>query len=355
MADTESNRVESRRNNGAANRQYPYDVVRVVAMVFVIAVHSLVMIDTSWSLGWYLFAAGQGLFFTANALFFMLSGKFNLRERKDDRALLDYYRKRIRNFLIPIAILFLIRTLYNLYPHFGSLYHVGREYLRNSIAIFGGMEYWFVFTLFGYLIVAPFLAPMVGKLTPLSRKIFFGIGIAYHAALFVFTNLTIDFSWGYLFSGFAFTFCLGGFVEDLFPSKRSLVWLGVTSLACLGAIVLCAREGWTAGLHDTSPFYTILAVGVYLLVIAGSKRLKPNRAVSFLAQHSFSVYLVHMMFLMPISNALSGMFTGPASIAAYLAVVALVFACSTAAAAVIDAVIVKPVQRLFNKAVPEKR
>lgn len=93
MADTESNRVESRRNNGAANRQYPYDVVRVVAMVFVIAVHSLVMIDTSWSLGWYLFAAGQGLFFTANALFFMLSGKFNLRERKDDRALLDYYRK----------------------------------------------------------------------------------------------------------------------------------------------------------------------------------------------------------------------------------------------------------------------
>lgn len=345
----------SPRSNVATGRSYPYDVVRVVAMVFVIAVHSLVMIDTSWNLGWYLVAAGQGLFFTANALFFMLSGKFNLRERKNDREMVDYYRKRVRNFLIPIVILFFIRTLYNLYPHFESLFHVGKEYLKNSISVFGGMEYWFVFTLFGYLIVAPFLAPMIDKLTPLSRKIFFGIGIAYHAILFVFANLSIDFSWGYLFSGFAFTFCLGGFVESLFPNRRSLIRLGAVALVCLGAIVLCAREGWSAGLHDTSPFYTILAVGVYLLVIAGAKRLKPSAAISFLAQHSFSVYLIHMMFLMPISGALSGLFAGPASIAAYLAVVALVFACSLVAAVAIDSVVVKPVQRLFDKVVPAMR
>ena len=75
------------------NRLYSYDVVRVVAMFFVIAVHSLSVVDTSTNIGFLFFATGQALFFTANALFFMMSGKFNVRECKTDQDL--KLRKRI--------------------------------------------------------------------------------------------------------------------------------------------------------------------------------------------------------------------------------------------------------------------
>ena len=81
-----------------AGRQYAYDVVRVVAMTFVVAVHSLVVIDQSSTILFLVFAVGQAVFFTANALFFMLSGKFNMRERETPTDLARYYVRRFRGF-----------------------------------------------------------------------------------------------------------------------------------------------------------------------------------------------------------------------------------------------------------------
>ena len=330
-----------------SGRLYAYDVVRVVAMVFVVAVHTLFVIDVSVPALFVLYAACQAVFFTANALFFMLSGKFNIRERKTDADLKSYYLKRFRSFIIPLVFLFFVRTLYRMYPNYETIAHVGKTYVLNTLGAFGSIEYWFVFTLFGFLIVAPFLAPMISSMTPFSRKVFFGIGIGYNLFALVASNLGFDFSWGYLFSGFAFAFCVGAFVEDLFPTKKSRAWACLAGAGGLVVTVLLACNGWKNGIHDISPFYTLLAIGVYFAVLSLAQNARPSRFVSFLANHSFTVYLVHMMFLPFVTNAIPH-WLGAASLATYAICVAITFALSVLCAVVLDAVLIKPAQRGFD-------
>lgn len=331
------------------NRLYAYDVVRVAAMVFVIAVHSLVALDVSSTPMFILYAACQATFFTANALFFMLSGKFNLKARDDDESLKRYYIRRIRGFLIPILILFFVRTLYNLYPNFETVPHVLKQYAINTLGGFSGMEYWFVFTLFGFLVVAPFIAPAFSKMSPFSRKLFLGIGLLYNLLVLIAANRGVEFSWGYLFSGFALAFCAGAFIENLASTAKQRGWFYISAVAGLLITIALAYFGFSDGIHDISPFYTLLAIGIYLFILNAAKRAKPSKFISLLAKHSFSVYLVHMMFLLPLSDALPHL-SGIASIGVYLALVFAVFVLSIAAAALIDAVLVKPAQRLFDKA-----
>lgn len=161
--------------------------------------------------------------------FFMLSGKFNLRERKTSEELRNYYLKRFRGFLLPILILFFIRTMYDLFPHYESILSVGSTYSKNTLGGFDSIEYWFVFSLFGYLLAAPFVAPALSKLSDYPKKAFFFIGLFYNLLVLVAENMGLAFGWGYLFSGFAFAFCLGAFIEDIFNSKQSRTLLYISA------------------------------------------------------------------------------------------------------------------------------
>ena len=332
-------------------RLYAYDVVRVVAMIFVVAVHSLSVVDASTNTGFLFFATGQAMFFTANALFFMMSGKFNVRECKTDQDLKRYYVKKIRNIMLPILILFFIRTLYDMFPNYGSILHFGKEYVKNSLGIYAEIEYWFVFTLVGFLLVAPFLAPSFLNMSKFAQKIFLAIGLVYNLFVLFSSNFDFPFSWGYLFSGFAFAFFIGTFIDKLFTTKKQVMLMLIVALVSLAITVWFAWNGKIKGVHDISPFYTLIAIGIYLLILYLFNNSKPSKIISFMAEHSFSVYLVHMMVLMPVTRMLPPD-TGLSTIATYFGVVVVVFLLSLLLAVVIDKFIVKPTQKLFDKIVP---
>ncbi len=326
-----------------------YDEIRVVAMVFVVAVHSLAVVDTTFAAGVLYHNFGQAMFFTANALFFMLSGRFNMRVMDSDASFCRYYVKRLRNFMLPVLVFFLIRTLYNLYPDFVSVSHVIWEYLKNALVFFNSMEYWFVFTLFGFLLVAPFLARIFVGLSDFQAKVFLGIGLAYNLIVLITTNREIDFGWGYLFSGFALAFCMGALIERLFSTRRQVAMLAACSVICLLITVWNVTElGWWTGSFDQSPFYTVLAMGIYAGILYLRRNARPNRAISFLAGRSFSVYLTHMMILNPLTKVIPDEI-GAASFGMHIAVTIGVLAASIACATVIDFAVIKPLQRLFDK------
>lgn len=332
----------------SGERQYAFDVVRVIAMVFVVGVHSLMVVDTTWVGGAFYETVGQSLMFTANALFFLLSGKFNLRERKTDEDLKRYYFKRARNFLLPILVLFFVRTLYNCFPFSDGPIAVFKEFVRSSLGTFSSMEYWFVFSLFGYLLAAPFIAHGLVHATAFAKRCFMVIGFGYCTCVFVFGNLGIEFSWGYLFAGFAFTFALGAFADELSHTKKGARRIGLIGLVGFALTVFFAWSGWRVGVFDVSPFYTVAALGLYGVILYAFRNAKPSRAVSFLAQHSFSVYLIHMMVLMPLARSLPPL-EGAASLLGHIGVTAVVFGITLVLAIVADAVLVKPCQRLFDK------
>lgn len=62
-------------------RLFEYDFIRVVAMVFVIAVHALVVIDFADKFSLFYFNVMQAVFFSCNGIFFMISGRFALTSR----------------------------------------------------------------------------------------------------------------------------------------------------------------------------------------------------------------------------------------------------------------------------------
>lgn len=333
-------------------RLYAYDVVRVVAMTFVVAVHSLMVVDASFAGEFLFFAIGQALFFTANALFFMMSGKFNVRECKTDQDLKRYFYKKIRGIVLPVLILFLIRTLYDLFPNYGSVLHVGKEYVLNTLGVYGDIEYWFVFTLIGFLLVAPFLAPSFLKMSEFAQKVFLAIGLIFNLVVLFAVNFGVTFAWGYLFSGFAFVFFIGTYIDKFLPKSNKQLFIVVcVSIVCLAITVCFAWNGKIKNIHDTSPFYTLLAIGIYLTILYVFRNAKPSKIISFIAEHSFSVYLVHMMVLMPVAGILPAD-TGYSTIAVYFVVVLVVSALSFVVAIIIDSVLVKPEQKLFDKVFP---
>ncbi len=85
------------------------------------------------------------LFFSCNALFFMLSGKFAVRLKKNYR---QYLYKKIITLGIPILICFVFRT-----------YISGGGYVENILSGFSRTDYWFLYVLLGNVLIAPLLAP----------------------------------------------------------------------------------------------------------------------------------------------------------------------------------------------------
>lgn len=329
-------------------RLYQYDVVRSVAILFVVAVHSLAVVDTGNTVGAWYYWIFQTVFFTGNAMFFMLSGKFNLREKTSDQAVKRYYYNKARNILVPVIAIFLIRTLYDLYPtwDFGSY---ARNFAVNFVYGYSSMEYWFVFLLMGFLVAAPFLGHAFSRLSKLEVKIFVILGLAYHLVLMILDNRGTPLGWSFFFSGFAFTFCLGALVEKIISTDKRFKQLECVAVICLIITVYLMSIGLVADVHDRSPFYTILAVGIYMALLRwGASRKKESKLVSFAAKHSFSIYLVHMMILLPITRMLPP-FEGILSIVCHIGLTVTVFALSLLLAAVLDRVVMNPLKSLFDK------
>ena len=87
------------------SRLLEYDFVRVTAMVFVIAVHALVVIDFAGPFSLLYFNVMQAVFFSCNGIFFMISGRFALTSQQPYT---QYYYKKLITIGLPILFFFLI-------------------------------------------------------------------------------------------------------------------------------------------------------------------------------------------------------------------------------------------------------
>ncbi|MDY4041247.1 MAG: acyltransferase [Collinsella sp.] len=335
-------------------RDIRYDVVRVVAMAFVVAVHALMIVDADTPAGNVVTVLGQTVFFTCNALFFILSGKFNLTKRNaEDPG--RYYLRKVRGIIVPVLILFFLRTVYNLWPALPGPRALAVTYVKNVLGDLSGSEYWFVYILVSFLAVVPFLAPAFTAMGRARQRLFLGMGLAWFCLLFFMRSRGITFSWSYLFTGFAFPFFIGPFVEDYMAeghaARAIFAAMPICALATV-ALVLAGMTSQAQGAFDNSPFYMVLSIGMYLALLRLGGLVRGERAravIAFAARHSFTVYLVHMPVmhllrgLMPAAPGALGFVLHPVLTAATILV-------SLAVALAIDTALVRPAQRLFDLA-----
>lgn len=334
-------------------RDYSLDLIRVVAMSFVVAVHCLSVVDTESSPGHYFYLISAQVLFTCNSLFFMLSGKLNIRKRNDDQ-IYDYYLRKTRNIVIPILVVFVFYTAYVLKTDIAAE-SFAIQYLEGVLWRYGSnTPYWFMYTLVGFLALAPFLGRMFSGMQRRHIIVFCILGLSYNTVIYITSNSpSIDFGWGYPLKGFAFIFCFGALIDKVLQQQKLSRIIMLSMPLCLLLNSILIENDITKNAYDLSPMATILSIGMYCLIIRISTRIdfgkhkNITRALLFLSSQSFIVYLLHTMFLGAFKSIFSG-YSGIVSIFAQIGCTVCVLMASLIASVVLKTVVVKPLQSLYD-------
>lgn len=346
---------------GNQKRIYKYDFLRTIAIAMVVAVHCLAFTDNGWAHDDQYYVVMSSLLFTANSLFFIMSGKFNLKE-KPGYPLHKLYFKKVRNILLPALLYMFIDIAFTLYiipgTEGGSILHLLKTYVIGAVDTLSGTVYWFVMLLFGFLLASPFLAHIFSHLSEAETKAFVILGMLWCAFSYVCKNLGLEFGWSYVFTNFFFAFCMGAILteERVATFSKSTIRLVIASLVSWFFAALLPLAGWTAGAYDTSPLYYLLSFFVYLLLLSIGEKAKPNALVSLIAKHSYGIYLVHLLLMSIFLTYLPRVYGAP-SILMHIAGTVLTLFSALLVAIVIDKTLVKWLQAIadviFNKVTKE--
>ncbi|MCM1174307.1 MAG: acyltransferase [Blautia sp.] len=278
------------------DRKIEYEKIRVCAMFFMVAHHCRGplsgFIDTAGEQ--YLDDGLTLLLATCNSLFFMLSGKFALASKCG--TLSDYYRyymKKLINIMAPILIYLFLRSLFEYGGRFWEI-SFWKTYIRNVCYDYAGTEYWFLYTLAGMLLLAPFLNKMVANFQKGEMWLFVGIGLLYNTVCSYAPYVNLYISWQYIFGGWVFYFMLGYFLEKIIdtPKKENIVIMA--GGICFIISMIQKQFGLVSNIYDLAPTFTLISCAVFFLL----KREYCERELFFrlilkAGRYSFAIYLVH--------------------------------------------------------------
>lgn len=154
-------------------RKVNYDLMRVISMIFVIMIH----VPSKPLAGHVIFSKMLiTVLFLCNSLFFMISGRFNLShsfEQKNDYVV--YYKKKSIAILLPYIIVTIILCVWNMCTNGirtnanGMIYMLYTDFMSTNSSI----HLWFMYSLLGMLISAPFLAILLNLLiiSPIQKML----------------------------------------------------------------------------------------------------------------------------------------------------------------------------------------
>lgn len=332
-----------------------YDFIRVVAMIFILAVHDAVhYLDTKNSL----FPVFEALLAVGVPLFFLLSGKFAYKIDLEDKHLYKkYYLKKFVHLLIPIFVYMVIKN-WHVMMYVKHIDITPLSFIRHlGISIVNGysyMEYWFLYVLIGLLLAVPFTAHMIKNLKTKDKKAFIAVALIYTTfSMLVSQFAKVDFAVNYAFFSYPLYFFCGAFIEDLFEEKsarKKLYTAGIVGFIINAALIL---NGIKLGYKSFSPFYFVFAIAIFILLKnLGEKLFKKPRPVFekstvFIAKHSLAVYMSHVM-LMHIINDPGFL---PNNILGYILSVVFGVIISVLFGFIIDETVVKILQLPFKKSI----
>ncbi len=285
------------------SRNYNLDILRVIATIMVIIMHSpftTQKLDSSITM-WltsYLTAPCIGLFF-------MISGSL-LIPTKDD--LKSFIFKRLKRILIPT----IIWSLFYLFVAFIKQ-EIGIDSLLISIisipiAPQGHGIMWFMYTLIGCYLIIPIVSPYILRATKKQIElilIFWIITLCYPYLQEIINIQHGAYNPLYYFGGF-FGYMILGYYLSKYPIK-----LNIESSLCIGGEILFISilpviifYIYNINYHDfeENPFW-YLSISVAIMCIAWFVLIqninirKENKMISNISKLSFGIYFIHIFIM----------------------------------------------------------
>lgn len=329
------------------------DYLRAVCIISIVCIHAL---DPFWMAAdrtvgsWWVLALTESLVRIGLPLFFMISGALLLRG--GDEPLRSHYARRVPKLLIPLVIYSLLYGIWNSRESLSLTTPVA--ILRDALAGPVWYHLWFLYSLIGLYIAAPFVKKMVSATSTRWLATLCAIMVAWWGLRIYGPHLGVSIGLQDLvFDGWVVYFLLGAVLVRVDLRRPGI--LAVASLAAGLAGTLTILRWWPGelGLHifDLSPTMILMAAGVFLLFRRGESWFAlvgvVGRLVTFIARNGLGIYLLHAAVLKVVSDNVLDL--APASlpwVALVPTIVLLTIALTVPGAVAIDRLAVRPVTRL---------
>lgn len=335
-------------------RDVRYDVIRVTAMLFVIAVH--VNPKPFNSFPWFK-DVFDDIIYTCNGMFFMLSGLFAMKKTcsvKEEYG--TYYKKKFLSILLPYVIMTFILYGYDFYQsgRVFSLRLFVEETINQLTALNIEHHLWFMYSLIGLLLSAPFFAKMLHAMSDWEVKLLFWMSIGWNAvSIYLINDLGWNFHYGkWLMASWTIYFFLGHFHDRIIHEENKKKWYVLGIAGFLVTVLwkyLLPIENHSA--KDFAPAYTFWVIGLYTFLLYEVKISREwlKRLITFLAKHSFTVYMVHYVILEIIGQRF---FENASAKIGFIVTYGLCLLCSVTFAVLFDWImeqfLQKPLKRLWK-------
>lgn len=284
-------------------RIFYFDVLRCFAMAMVLLLHSIssyiVQPGLFGTKSWYIYLVLNALARTGVPLFFMISGGLLLASDKTE-AFGEFYRKRLPHLALPL--------LFWNAAYFG--FKVARGYIEFDLSAWladllnCGSEYhlWYLYTLIGLYLLAPFLRILVRQCTvkQLGWLLFL---MLFCSTIRPFINTVTPlylYLFDPLFNGYAGCFLLGYLLSQLKNGPKCTAASAICGILGLaGSVVLnhvnSSAEGVNLVANNGYSFcHYLLAASIFLLArSAWEKRSFLPKVMAAVSRCSFGVYLLH--------------------------------------------------------------
>lgn len=343
-------RIINIRMSTARKREVNYDFMRVLMSLFVICIH--IELPKSISENELLYCLITSFLFQCNGVFFMLSGKFNLRKTfgsKNDY--ISYYINKFISILVPYGIVSCILVLFEILLNKWECNLNG--YIYRCIEAFfstnANNHLWFLCNLIGMIVSAPFLAKMVTNMKDFELKILFIVGIVWSIlAIYLTTDMGIMFSIrGWFLSEWLYIFFLGYFCDRVIDNTniKFIYCFGIIGfiITIVGRLFL---ENF-ANATDVSAGFIVFTMSCYLFyerhIVIKNRMI--SKAVVYMGKYSFLAYMFHWIIIHSITKKY---FLPSSGIVQYILCVIATFILSYFASISVSEVLVKPVQKILT-------
>lgn len=288
--------------NKEEKRIFQYDLMRFLFMLMVLGVHVLSVskqFSEKFNTTWVIMTIFTDILLICNPLFFMLSGRFNLKKefnQKEDYK--NFYVKRIISLVVPFIIFSIVIYIYRYFDNLNVV-----DFIKFFVSDKIEGTYWFVYTLLSVMIFSPFFSKLLKNMNLFEKKLFFAISFCANTFITVLAIFKIPNSINFYTVGLAywnFYYLMGGYIEEIFSTRKSrkiIILLGI--LACIVQFILrCTIESGYR-LSDPNVLLTLQALAVYFLILefANIKNNVIKSIISYFSKYSYIFYLLHMVIV----------------------------------------------------------
>lgn len=338
--------------NKKEGRIFQYDLMRFLFMLMVLGVHVLSVskqFSEEYNTTWIITTIFTDLFLICNPLFFMLSGRFNLKKEfntKEDYK--KFYIKRIVTLLVPFLIFSIVIYIYRNFDNLSII-----DFAKGLLA--GNIEgtYWFVYTLLGIMIFSPFFSKMLKNMNLFEKKLFFIISFCVNTFITVFAVFKIPNIITFEIVGLVhwnFYYLMGEYIEEIFSTRKSrkiIMLIGLLTFALQFILRCTINTGYR--LSDPNPLLTLQALALYFFVLefVKIKNEKVKNVISYFSKYSYIFYLLHMTVIHFVNNFFNMYINAGLNLVFALCIFIISFIITMCIAIVAEKFVINPIQNLL--------